>query len=110
MTSNKYEVVWTNVAQRDLNRIIDYIAVDSIANAKSILKKIKNKANELYSFPSKGRVLPELKLYNINNYREIIINPWRIIYSIEENYVYINSVIDGRRNAEDILLDRFMEN
>ena len=80
MGSDKFEVVRTSVAQRDLYRIIDYIAIDSVANAKNIFKKIKKKANEIDSYPLRGRIVPELKFYNINNYREIIINPWRLTF------------------------------
>jgi hypothetical protein len=41
-------------------------------------------------------------------YRELIELPWRIIYKIEEDKVFVLAVIDGRRNMEDILLDRFV--
>ena len=36
-----YEVVWARTAENDLNEIIDYIAIDSPANALKIFQKIK---------------------------------------------------------------------
>ena len=59
--------------------------------------------------PEKGRIVPELEFFHIRTYREIIESPWRIIYRIEEQKAHILAVIDGRRNVEDILLQRFLK-
>jgi len=37
-----------------------------------------------------------------------VIRPWRVIYRIEAERVYVVAVIDGRRNVEDILLARLL--
>jgi addiction module RelE/StbE family toxin len=105
----KFVVNWTSTAKNDLRRIIRYIAIDSIESSLKILDKIESKAATLNSFPERGRIVPELKVNNVESYHEIIINPWRIIYKIEKKNVYIISVIDGRRNIEDILLERFLD-
>lgn len=104
----KFSVLWSNTAQRDLLNIIDYIAINSKQNAKNIFKKIKENASNLNTMPEKGRIVPELDFFNIRTYREIIESPWRIIYRIEEQKMHILAVIDGRRNFEDILLQRFL--
>ena len=101
-----YNVVWTKSAKKDLEEIIDYISLDSIEKAFKQLKKIKEKAKKLATFPEQGRIIPELSRQNIFKYRELIISPWRIMYKIEGNIVYVMAVIDGRRNIEDILLKR----
>jgi addiction module RelE/StbE family toxin len=106
--SKKYQVIWADIAQRDLKQIIDYIAVDSPDNALQILKKIRQKASSLYTLPDRGRIVPELKDQGIHTYREIIVSPWRIIYRTSDTTVFILSLIDSRRNVEDILLDRFV--
>ena len=59
--SSKYKIIWTETAHADLVGIIEYIAQDSPANAKKILKNIKNKASNLYLSPQQGRVVPELQ-------------------------------------------------
>lgn len=107
--SQAYRVKWAAVAQSDLKRIIDHIAVDSPDNALRILKKLREKASTLYSLPDRGRVVPELKDQGIHIYREIIAPPWRIIYRISDTDVFVLSVIDSRRNVEDILLDRLVK-
>lgn len=106
--SRTYHIKWAAVAQSDLKQIIDHIAVDSPDNALGILKKIREEASSLYTFPDQGRIVPELKDQGIHIYREIIVPPWRIIYRISDTNVIVLSVIDSRRNVEDILLDRFM--
>ncbi len=105
---SKYDVFWTQTAQEDLITIIDYISADSIDNALNIFNNIKKQTSKLNKFPARGRIVPELKYQNINKYREIIISPWRIIYKIENDSVFVFAVFDGRRNLEDLLLQRLL--
>ena len=107
--SKKYQVAWAAVAQRDIKQIIDYIAIDSPGNTSRILKEIRQKVSDLYSMPDRGRIVPELKEQGIHTYRELIIAPWRVIYRISNTTVFVLSVIDSRRNVEDVLLDRFVK-
>ncbi|HNW27404.1 MAG TPA: type II toxin-antitoxin system RelE/ParE family toxin [Spirochaetota bacterium] len=109
MPRSLYTVFWTETAHDDLEGIINYISLNTVENAVAILYKIKEKAETLYSFPDRGRIVPELKFHGIEHYRELILNPWRIIYKIDNNRVYVLSVLDGRRNLEDILLERLIK-
>lgn len=104
----KYKIVWTNVAENDLKKIIDFISIDSPQNALKIFKSIKQKVSNLYALPERGRIVPELQGQGISQYRELIIPPWRLMYRIDERKIYILSVIDSRRNVEDILLARLV--
>jgi len=104
-----YHVLWASVAQRDLVRITDSIAANSPGNALSILKKIKRTAATLRTLPERGRIPPELRDQGIHIYRELLVVPWRIIYRVSDTTVYVLSVIDARRNVEDILLERLVE-
>jgi len=102
----KYQVVWSNIAENDLRNIIEYIAGDSLPNALKIFKSIKHKASSLNTFPERGRIVPELRDQGLLQYRELVISPWRILYRISEMNVFVFSVLDSRRNIEDILLER----
>ena len=104
----KYDLIWAGVAENDLKEIIEYIAIDSPAEALKIFKKIKQKASSLYTLPERGRIIPELQDQGILFYRELIVRPWRIIYRISEMKVYVLSVLDARQNVEDILLKRLI--
>jgi len=103
-----YSIEWTVVAEGDLRRIIDHIAIDHPGNARQILSKIREKASNLYDFPERGRIVPELRTQGIDTYRELIVSPWRIVYRISGRSIYVLSVFDGRRNIEDVLLDRLL--
>ena len=104
-----YAVLWTEVAEKDLTEIITFIAKDNPLNALHVLEKIKLKAAALYLSPERGRVIPELYARGIYIYRELIISRWRLMYRIVDSNVYITAVIDSRRNVEDILLYRLIQ-
>jgi plasmid stabilization system protein ParE len=104
----KHHVFWAAAAESDLKEIIEFISVESPGNALKILNKIKEKASSLYTLPERGRLVPELQDQGISQYRELVIPPWRLIYRIAEHEVYVLSVIDSRRNVEDILLKRLI--
>jgi addiction module RelE/StbE family toxin len=108
MNKGPYQVFWTQTAQQDLKKIVEYIAADSEIQAKKVYLIIKQKADNLQHLPLRGRIIPELGYYGVLTYRELISPPWRIIYKAEENKVWVLAVIDGRRNVEDILLHRFI--
>ena len=102
----KNKVLWTETAKADLNEIIDYIASDSVDNALKQYENIKPSCLTIIDFPEQGRMIPELENQNIMKYREIVLPPWLIMYKKEKNIIYVMSIIDGRRNIEDLLLRR----
>lgn len=106
--STKYKVIWASVAEKDLINIIEDIAEDSPQNAIKVLAKIRKQVSDLYTMPEKGRIVPELYDQGVLLYRELIIAPWRLIYRMSEQEIYVLSVIDSRRNVEDILIKRFI--
>jgi len=106
--SRNTTVKWTATAEHDLDSIIGFIAEDSLDEALKILERIRKKAVRLYVLPERGRVVPELKEQGIVIYREVILAPWRIMYRISDHNVFVLAVLDGRRNLEDILLERFV--
>ena len=100
---------WTKNAKDDLLDIITCIkADDSPTTAKNVSKKLKDKAQSSHFFPLKGRVVPELQVEGIVHYREIIVSPWRIIYKVGNDTVYIMSIIDSRQNLDDLLLKKIL--
>lgn len=108
--SKRYKILWADVAEHDLLDIIEYIAIDSPVNALKTLQKIKKLASILHSLPERGRIVPELQDQGILTYRELLTASWRIIYRISDKNVYVLSVLDARRNVEDILLKRLAYN
>jgi toxin ParE1/3/4 len=102
-----YEIEFTHWAESDLDEIAIYIAEnDDISKAVGVYLKLKEKILNLNESPNRGRIVPELKRINIIDYREIIINPYRIIYRVENKTVTIFAVFDGRRQIDDIIYQR----
>jgi plasmid stabilization system protein ParE len=104
----KYFVKWTAPAREDINEIIDYISETNINYAVKILDNIEEKVKNLDMFPERYRIVPELEKYGYLIYREIIVEYWKVIYKIENDFVYIMLVIDGRRNLDDLLLKKMV--
>ena len=104
----KFEVLWTKSAEYDLEIIIEYIKLDSVSIAKEIFFELIKECENLYYFPQRKRVVPELQQIGIFKYREIIYKRWRVIFKIEKEKVYILLVADSSRNLEDILFQRLM--
>jgi len=107
--SSECEILWTQSARDDLMDIAKYIARDSIDIALKKIALIEEKVNSLRYFPREGKNVPELEEYNEEEYKQIIVYPWRVIYSLKKDIVYILIVIDGRRDLQDILYKKLMK-
>jgi len=105
---NKFKTIFSRYAELDLIEILDYYQDLNPTYTKKILDRIEKRVEELKEFPERGRVVPELERQNIMNYRELIEENYRIIYSIESKIVMIHSILDGRRNLEELLVRKFM--
>jgi plasmid stabilization system protein ParE len=104
----KYKVFIPSSVVLDIQEIVDYISEDNPSVALAILQKLEKKINTLKEFPERGRVVPELLDQNITEYHELIESPWRIIYKVVDSSVFLLTVIDSRRNVQDILLRKLM--
>ncbi|MCB0278457.1 MAG: type II toxin-antitoxin system RelE/ParE family toxin [Calditrichaeota bacterium] len=103
------KIIWTKSAKSDLQSIINYIYQNDGILAFKILDDFYSLINSLKTNPKKGRIVPELEHFNVYIYRELIESPWRIFYKINQDTLFIVAIIDGRRNVEDILLERLIK-
>ena len=106
--SKTYNVKWTSNAKEDLLSIVDYIKRDSVSAAREVYGQIKEKAQSSNFFPLRGRVVPELLKEGITIYRELIVEPWRIMYKVENDTVYIMAIFDSRQDIEELLLQKLL--
>lgn len=106
--SETYKLKWTTNAKDDLLNIVANIKEDSPSIANDIYQKIRKKAHSSNFFPLKGRVVPELQKEGITLYREVIASPWRIIYKVGNDTVYIMAILDSRQNVEELLLQKLL--
>lgn len=104
-----HNVLWTRVAEDDLLAIVAYVAEDDANAGLGILNRIKKATATLDRSTKRGRVVPELQKEGVSTYREMVIPPWRVIYKLEGQTVYVLCVVDGRRKVEDVLLERLLK-
>jgi toxin ParE1/3/4 len=66
-------------------------------------------SRSLVDFPGTGRAVPQLASIGIAEVRQIGEKPWNIYYKIIDDDIWILSVIDGRRNLEEIIYAKVIE-
>lgn len=105
----KYKVIIDPQAKLDLKEIYIHVALnDSVQSANILLNDLERTCHKLEKFPARGHIPLELRQTGIKSYLEIHYKPYRIIYEIEDNFIYVHSIIDGRRNIQEILSSRFL--
>ncbi len=95
-------------ASSDLDEIIGYILARDPIHALKVLATIDAKAGGLDHLPHRGRLVPELKFHGVTIYHDALIKPWRLVYRIDGHQVWVLSLLDGRRQLDDLLLERFL--
>jgi toxin ParE1/3/4 len=108
MIAGRFEVFWAEAAIRDLDQIVEFVAEEAPMAAQKLFDRITERAVSLEELPARGRIVPELARFEITTYRELIINPFRLMYRIDAARVLVVAVFDGRRNLEDVLLSRLV--
>jgi plasmid stabilization system protein ParE len=104
-----YRILWAPIAAQDLDDIIDYIAAQEGPDAAvRVYDKVKKRTKTLSTHPKRCRIVPELRLVGVMEYRELIVSPYRVFFRIDEQDVGIIGVLDGRRDLEETLIRRAM--
>ncbi|MCP4679452.1 MAG: type II toxin-antitoxin system RelE/ParE family toxin [Deltaproteobacteria bacterium] len=104
-----FQVILTQDAEDDIFGIYKYILEhDSAHSADYVLEKLEELCHSLDRLPKRGHTPPELLRINVKTYFEVHFKPYRIIYEIEGNRVFIHCVLDGRRDLQDLLERRLL--
>lgn len=105
----RYRVRITEDAEQDLIDIYRYIARhDSVENADYVLDQLESLCSRLTELPERGHVPPELDRIGVTNYREVIFKPYRVIYEVIGQEIFIHCVLDGRRDMPSLLERRLI--
>jgi toxin ParE1/3/4 len=105
-----YAVFLTDDAAHDLNELYDYVARhDTPGKADYVLEQIEKAFNSLSESPERGVYPEELLKLGIREYREIFFKPYRIIYRVLGDRVYVLLIVDGRRDMQALLQRRLLE-
>lgn len=103
----RFDVLLTEHAERDLDELYSYIAEhDTPGNAARALDRIEKTLQSLSTFPERGSYPKELLALGIREYRQTFFKPYRLIYRIVEQRVYVYLIVDGRRDMQALLARR----
>ena len=105
-----YQVFLTDDAVYDLEDLYDYIeSHDAPEKADYVLDKIEETFLSLANNPERGAYPNELFTVGLREYREIYFKPYRIIYRISSQSVYVLVIADGRRDMQSLLERRLFQ-
>ena len=105
-----HRVLLTADAARDLEDIYDYIARhDAPAKADAVLDRIEQVLANLAEFSHRGHHPQELRSLGIHEYREVLFKPYRMIYRVIGDAVYVYLIADGRRDMQTLLAHRLLD-
>jgi toxin ParE1/3/4 len=96
------KLIWTAPALRQLEEIIDFIALDKPEAASRVAKSIFDTTDNIESFRLLGRKIPE---FPVAGYRQLWIKPCWLYYRIKADTVFILHV----RRAESPFRIEFIE-
>ena len=86
------EVVWTDPGWDDLEAAAAYIARDSEYYAASFVQEALEAAGSLAEFAERGQIVPE---FGDESIREFLVKPYRLIYRVTDEHVFIVAFIHG---------------
>jgi toxin ParE1/3/4 len=105
-----FSVLLTDDAVRDLEDIYDYIDLhDSRSKADHVLERIEKAFDSLSKNPERGVHPRELIALGLRDFRQIFFKPYRIIYRMMGNNVYVLLIADGRRDMQKLLQRRLIQ-
>ncbi len=96
------KVVWTRLANRQVDDAFETIATENPAAAHRWLKRVLEQTRSLASFPDRGRLVPELSRSDI---RELLVHPYRVLYRYDDAEVVILLLHHDRRRLGNMDLD-----
>jgi len=88
------QVVWAERARQALDEALTYITERSPRNARRLAERVLERADSLDTFSQRGRMVPEVGDPIL---RELLIDPFRLMYEVHEHEVRIVGFIHQRR-------------
>lgn len=102
-----FHIEWSEPACKDLESIIDYLAAqEGIAAAANVHDRAIQAIESLTQLPTRCRIVPELKEFGVKYFRELLLFPYRVCFRVRGDKVVLVGIFDGRRDLEEILINR----
>ena len=94
-----HRIVVTRQAERNLEEIGDYIALDNPRKAHETLLRLRSRIERLAVFPERNRIREDLG----RDHRILVVGNYLVVYRIEGDLVYILRVSQGSRDLTQLL-------
>lgn len=105
-----FTVYLTDNAARDLTELNEYIGIyDSPRKAKILLDNILQVISSLEESPNRGSHPKEMLAIGAKEYRQVFFKPYRVIYRVIDDVVFIDLIADGQRDMRSLLAQRLIE-
>jgi toxin ParE1/3/4 len=108
MAERRYRAVWADAAVADLEELVTFVADTSALEGERLLERTRRIAQRLESLPNRGHIVPEFLRFGIGGWRELVAKPYRLVYRVTGDTVTVAALFDGRRDLEDVLLERLL--
>ena len=95
MAGRHKKVIWTKQGYFTLDEAVGYVGQDSLTAAQDLLESALDTAESLSIFSERGRIVPELQQPNV---RELLVQRYRLIYTMTSDRVVILAFIHGARD------------
>ena len=103
------KIIWTDAARDDLLEIREYLKrSQSPAFVDKVTGQIRDEVASLKDWPSKGIYVQELEELQLDQYRELLAGPHRIIFERASEAFYVHIVCHASRDLEALLRRRLL--
>ncbi|MCB2203390.1 type II toxin-antitoxin system RelE/ParE family toxin [bacterium] len=104
-----HTVFFTRDAVRDLDAIRDYLLDHGgVDGAIEEIDRLQKRIKRLHVHPERGHVPRELHASGLQDIREIIEKPYRILYRVTGTQVFVLLVAHERRDMQTLLQRRLL--
>ena len=100
----KHKINFSIESRRDLDDIWDYIKNDlgNTAAAEKLVNRILDAVDQLEDFPNLGSPLSSISSVD-SSYRYLVTDNYMTFYRVNDNTVYVDRILYGRRDYLRIL-------
>ena len=104
-----FDVRLTRGSEIDLEALYGYLKDNrSAEQADTLLDSLLAAIETLETFPLRGSVPKELDALGIREVRQILVEPYRLIYRLSGKTVFVMVIADGRRDMQALLERRLL--
>ena len=93
-------LIWSPRARHNLREILDHIAADAPGTAEAVVRRFLDRAELLPAHPGQGRRVPEYE--GPQEYREVYVHRWRLIYLVHADEVRIVAIVHTARLLRNV--------